>query len=50
MQVGFSDIVSGQNASHPSPGKGYSAKEGLDAVSGWGVPNGQGLLDALKAV
>jgi kumamolisin len=49
-QPGFRDIVVGQNASHPSPGKGYTASEGYDAVSGWGVPDGQGLLDALKTV
>lgn len=49
-QTGFTDITSGQNASRPSPGKGYSAKEGFDAVSGWGVPNGQALLTALSAV
>lgn len=47
IQAGFRDIVSGQNASHPSPGKGYFAAEGFDAVSGLGVPNGQGLLGAL---
>jgi len=49
-QAGFGDIVSGQNASHPSPGKGYSAKAGFDAVTGWGVPNGKGLLSALGTV
>lgn len=47
---GFRDIVSGQNASYPSPGKGYSAVKGFDAVSGWGVPNGQELLAALANV
>ncbi|BCG01649.1 kumamolisin (plasmid) [Paraburkholderia sp. PGU19] len=47
---GFTDIESGQNASHPSPGIGYSAIKGFDAVSGWGVPNGQALLNALSAV
>lgn len=49
-RAGFSDIVSGQNTSRPSPGKGYTAKAGFDAVTGWGVPNGQGLLAALAAV
>ncbi|CAG2157404.1 hypothetical protein LMG31506_06004 [Cupriavidus yeoncheonensis] len=49
-RAGFSDIVSGQNTSRPSPGKGYTAGAGFDAVSGWGVPDGQGLLAALAAV
>jgi kumamolisin len=49
-QIGFADITSGQNASHPSPGKGYPATKGFDAVSGWGVPDGQKLLAALAAV
>ncbi|WER48898.1 S53 family peptidase [Cupriavidus sp. WKF15] len=49
-RAGFSDIVSGQNTSRPSPGKGYTATSGFDAVTGWGVPNGQGLLEALAAV
>jgi kumamolisin len=42
------DITSGQNASSPHPGKGYSATPGFDAVSGWGVPDGQALLAALR--
>ncbi|MFM0336866.1 S53 family peptidase [Paraburkholderia fungorum] len=50
MQAGFRDIDSGQNASHPSPGKGYSATKGFDAVSGLGVPDGQALLGVLKTV
>ena len=41
---GFTDIVSGNNASFPNPGKGYSAGPGFDAVTGWGIPNGQELL------
>jgi kumamolisin len=49
-QTGFRDIVSGQNASNPSPGKGYVAGPGFDAVSGWGVPDGVKLLAALKQV
>ncbi|WP_224007150.1 S8/S53 family peptidase [Cupriavidus pinatubonensis] len=49
-RAGFSDVISGQNTSRPSPGKGYTAKAGFDAVTGWGVPNGQGLLAALAAV
>ena len=36
----------GNNAS-PQPGAGYHAGTGYDAVSGWGVPNGRALLDAL---
>jgi kumamolisin len=47
---GFRDIVSGQNASHPKPGVGYSASAGFDAVTGWGVPNGVALLAALRTV
>jgi kumamolisin len=45
--AGCTDIVSGNNASHPKPGKGYQAANGYDAVSGWGVPNGQRLLAEL---
>ena len=44
---GFTDITSGNNASHPKPGKGYAAGRGFDAVSGWGVPNGEKLLSVL---
>ena len=44
------DITSGQNASHPQPGKGYAAGVGFDAVSGWGVPNGEKLATALANV
>lgn len=44
---GFTDIVSGNNASFPTPGKGYLAGPGFDAVTGWGVPNGQKLLSLL---
>ncbi len=44
------DITSGNNASHPDPGVGYSAKPGFDAASGWGVPDGKKLLDALAGV
>ena len=40
------DVISGDNTS-PSPGKGYQASPGFDAVSGWGVPNGTALLAAL---
>jgi kumamolisin len=44
------DITSGNNASSPSPGVGYKAKAGYDAATGWGVPDGVKLLDALKQV
>jgi kumamolisin len=47
---GFRDIVLGHNASHPHPGVGYVAAVGFDAVSGWGVPNGEGLLASLGSV
>jgi kumamolisin len=49
-QVGFRDVVSGDNTSNPNPGKGYHAGPGFDAVSGWGVPDGQKLLAALPNV
>jgi kumamolisin len=42
------DVTSGDNTS-PSPGKGYGAGPGFDAVSGWGVPNGTALLAALRS-
>ncbi len=41
------DITSGNNVSTPDPGKGYSAKAGYDAVTGWGVPDGVKLLQNL---
>lgn len=41
------DIIKGDNASEPKPGKGYEAKKGYDAVSGCGVPDGQKLLASL---
>jgi kumamolisin len=47
-EAGCTDIVSGNNASHPKPGKGYQAQNGYDAVTGWGVPNGKNLLAALQ--
>jgi kumamolisin len=46
-QAAFRDITRGQNASHPQPGKGFSAGPGYDAVSGWGVPNGTALQHEL---
>jgi kumamolisin len=48
--AGFHDIKRGKNASHPDPGFGYHARKGFDAVSGWGVPHGRRLLDALARV
>ena len=44
------DITSGNNASNPEPGFGYSAGPGFDAVSGWGVPDGVKLLHSLASV
>jgi kumamolisin len=43
------DITIGQNASSPSPGVGYQAMQGFDAVTGWGVPDGVALLNALSS-
>ncbi len=48
--TGFRDITSGNNASNPNPGKGYAAGHGFDAVSGWGVPDGVALKNALAKV
>jgi kumamolisin len=47
---GFRDIVSGNNASYPTPGKGYECGPGFDAVTGWGIPDGVALLNALEQV
>jgi kumamolisin len=47
---GFTDITMGNNASVPHPGVGYQAGQGFDAVTGWGVPDGKGLLKALGNV
>ncbi len=44
------DITTGNNASHPEPGKGYKARVGFDAVTGWGVPDGVKLANSLAAV
>ena len=44
------DIKSGNNASHPEPGKGYKARAGFDAATGWGVPDGVKLLNALAGI
>jgi kumamolisin len=45
-RAAFTDIRQGDNIS-PTPGRGYRAREGYDAVSGWGVPDGEKLLAAL---
>jgi kumamolisin len=45
---GCTDVTSGDNTSS-TLGRGYSAGPGFDAVSGWGVPNGAALLQALGA-
>jgi kumamolisin len=44
------DITSGNNVSSPDPGNGYSATAGYDAVTGWGVPDGVKLLNALTNI
>jgi kumamolisin len=44
---GCIDITVGQNTSRPSPGVGYKAGIGYDAVSGWGAPDGKKLLELL---
>jgi kumamolisin len=49
-KVASRDISVGNNASHPEPGKGYKAKAGFDAVTGWGVPDGVKLLNALAGL
>jgi kumamolisin len=49
-QTACRDIVDGSNASNPYPGRGYRAGQGFDAVSGWGVPDGKALLDALTKI
>jgi kumamolisin len=43
----FTDVTQGGNKS-PQPGRGYRARRGYDAVTGWGVPNGQALLKSLQ--
>ena len=44
------DVTTGNNASHPDPGKGYKARPGFDAVTGWGVPDGVKLLNSLATI
>jgi hypothetical protein len=43
--LGCTDVTSGRNDTDQLGG--YSAGVGYDAISGWGVPNGQKLLAAL---
>lgn len=45
-RTAFVDITEGNNTS-PHPGRGYAARPGYDAVSGWGTPNGEALLRSL---
>jgi kumamolisin len=49
-KVSSRDITRGNNTSHPEPGKGYKARVGFDAVTGWGVPDGVKLLDSLTSI
>lgn len=49
-KIASRDVTSGDNASSPEPGRGYEAGPGFDAVTGWGVPDGIKLLDALQAI
>ena len=44
------DVTVGDNPSIPQPGKGYRAGAGYDAVTGWGVPDGEKLLRVLAAI
>jgi kumamolisin len=48
--VSLRDITLGNNVSYPQPGRGYAAGPGFDAVTGWGVPDGGKLLNALAAI
>jgi xanthomonalisin len=43
----FHDITSGSNPPATGGGTGFSAVPGYDLVTGWGTPNGAGLIDAL---
>ena len=46
-KIASRDVLWGNNASNPVPGKGYKAGPGYDAVTGWGVPDGVKLLRSL---
>ncbi len=46
-ESGCRDIDEGNNASQ-LPGQGYCSAKGFDAVTGWGVPRGRSLLEALR--
>lgn len=45
-RTAFTDITKGNNRS-PQPGRGYRARPDYDAVTGWGVPDGEALLSSL---
>jgi kumamolisin len=49
-ELAMRDITKGNNASYPKPGKGYTARCGYDAVTGWGVPGGVELRDQLARI
>lgn len=49
-KVASRDVSVGNNASNPDPGKGYKARAGFDAVTGWGVPDGEKLLAELASL
>ena len=49
-KIASRDVTSGDNTSSPEPGRGYKARPGFDAVTGWGVPDGVKLLNALQAI
>lgn len=46
--VCFHDVTTGNNFNSTNPNL-YSAVAGYDLCTGWGTPNGQGLIDALVA-
>ena len=43
----FHDITSGNNKPSAGSGSGFNAVSGYDLVTGWGSPNGAGLINAL---
>jgi kumamolisin len=49
-KIASPDVTSGDNTSSPEPGRGYQAGPSFDAVTGWGVPDGVKLLNALQAI
>jgi kumamolisin len=46
LQNTFRDITTGHN--DPFGRKGYNARSGWDPCTGWGSPNGEGLLRELS--